>query len=309
LLTSGLHNNMGVANLLAALLNGGAGVVMRRFDPAHYGDWLDRYQPTWTVTTSTELTMVLDAAAAAGREEVAGPRSRLRAVRAGAQALAPGVAERVERSLRTLVFDGFGMTEASYIAGDGPAAADRRPGACGRPIAATIRILDGSGNALPAGDTGDVVIRGPTLFSGYLDDPAATAAAFLPGGWFRTGDLGYLDGDGYLHLTGRASELINRGGEKIAPLEVDHALLQHPQVAEAAAFAVPDERLGEDVVAAVVLAPGSAISARQLRTWLLDRLSPARAPRRIWFVECLPRTPNGKVQRGELARRWREEQA
>jgi acyl-CoA synthetase (AMP-forming)/AMP-acid ligase II len=307
LLTSGLHTNMGVANLCAALLNGGACVVVRQFDPTCYGDWLDRYGATWAVTTNTELTMILNAAEAAGRSEVAGPRARLRVIRAGAQALAPGVAERIARSLHTLVFDGFGMTEASYIAGDGPAATDRRPGSCGRPISSTIRILDPLGNNLPPGVSGDIIMRGPTLFAGYLDDPDATADAFLPGGWFRTGDIGYLDEEGYVYLTGRATELINRGGEKIAPLEVDHALLSHPQVAEAAAFAVSDARLGEDVVAVVVRQPGSTVTARALRSWLLDRLSPTKVPRRIIMVERIPRTPNGKVQRGELARRWHEE--
>ena len=168
-------------------------------------------------------------------------------------------------------------------------------------------MLDERGADLPPGTPGEVVIRGETLFSGYLEDAAANAAAFLPGGWFRTGDLGYVDEDGYLYLIGRLNELINRGGEKIAPLEVDRALLTHPAVAEAAAFAVPDARLGEDVVAAVVLRPGAAATARELRRWLLERLTPYKAPRRIWFVERLPRTPTGKVQRGELTRRWTEE--
>ena len=308
LLTSGLSTNSGLANLCAALLNGGSCVVTPGFDPAAYPRWLETYQPTWAVSTSTELTMLLAAVTAAGCETIAGPRSRLRVVRAGAQPMAPGVAERAEHSLRALICDGYGMTEASYITGSGLGPGDRRPGSVGPPLCSTIRILDANGADLPAGETGEIVIRGATLFSGYLDDPEVNAAVFLPGGWFRTGDLGFLDGDGYLFVHGRLHELINRGGEKIAPIEVDHAFLAHPAVADAATFAVPDPRLGEDIVAAVVLEPGRRATRRQLRAWLLDRLNRYKAPRRIWLVESIPRTPTGKVQRGVLAQRWREQE-
>ena len=218
----------------------------------------------------------------------------------------PGLIERAERSLNAVIFDGYGMTEASYITGQGPDPEDRRKGTVGPPLNSVIRVLDPAGRDVAPGTTGAIVIRGATLFPGYLDDAEANAAAFLPGGWFRTGDLGYLDGDGCLALVGRVNELINRGGEKIAPAEVDHALLSHPAVAEAAAFAIPDARLGEDIVAAVVFRAGQTASARDLREWLLHRLAPAKAPRRIWPVDALPRTSTGKVQRGELARRWRE---
>jgi acyl-CoA synthetase (AMP-forming)/AMP-acid ligase II len=152
------------------------------------------------------------------------------------------------------------------------------------------------------------VVRGPAVFSGYLDDPEANAAAFLPGGWFRTGDVGYLDEDGFLYLQGRTSEIINRGGENIAPAEIDRVLQSHPAVEEGAVFGVPDARFGEDLVAAVVIRPGMRVTPRTLRAWMLDRLSPSRLPRRIWMVEALPRTQTGKVQRRELARLWSETQ-
>ncbi|MGH2617957.1 MAG: AMP-binding enzyme [Thermomicrobiales bacterium] len=150
-------------------------------------------------------------------------------------------------------------------------------------------------------------MRGPRVFPGYLDDPEANAEAFLPGGWFRTGDLGFLDDAGFLHLTGRLGEVINRGGEKIDPCEVDAALASHPAVADAAVFAVPDARLGQDVVAAIVLKPGMRATPRALRRWLFDHLAAYKVPRRIWFVGDLPRTATGKVRRGELARLWAEE--
>ena len=155
-------------------------------------------------------------------------------------------------------------------------------------------------------ESGEIVVRGDRVFAGYLDGSEATAAAFLPGGWFRSGDLGRLDEDGYLHLTGRRGEVINRGGEKLIPQEVDDVLASHPAIAEAALFVVADTRLGEDAVAAVVLNQGMDVSPRALRTWMRTRLASFKVPRRIWLVEQLPRTATGKVQRGELARRWYE---
>src|SRR5215216_3616479 len=304
ILTTALHTNAGVANLLSALFSGGCCIVAPGFDPVAFPDWLADHRPSWFVSTPTEIRLLLDAATAAGRESIAGPGSRLRAVRLGSQPLPPGILERAERSLRALIFDGYGMTEASYIAGGGPGAEDRREGSCGRPISTEVRVLDEDDRDLPPGATGAIVIRGPTLFPGYLDDPETNAALFLPGGWFRTGDLGYLDADGFLYLTGRAHEVINRGGAKIATVQVDHILVRHPAVAEAAVFAVPDTRLGEDIVAAVVLKPNMTASQRELRSWMLDRLSPYKVPRRIWVIDALPRTRTGKVQRGALADRF-----
>ena len=140
----------------------------------------------------------------------------------------------------------------------------------------------------------------PTLFPGYLDDPETNAALFLPGGWFRTGDLGYLDADGFLYLTGRAHEVINRGGAKIAPVQVDHILIRHPAVAEAAVFAVPDPRLGEDIVAAVVLKPDMTASQRELRSWMLDRLTPYKVPRRIWVLKRCRERGQARYSAGHL---------
>ena len=306
LLVSGVCTNAGLRNTLFALLTGGSCVIAPRLDPAQFPDWLAAHRPTWTYLNASELNLILDAAARAGRATVAGPGSRLRLIRAGSQAMTPGTAERAERSFRAPVFEGYGMSEASNIAKCGPGLEDRRPGSCGRPMAesVTLRILDAEDADVAPGTPGAVVVRGPAVFSGYLDDPEANAAAFLPGGWFRTGDFGYLDEDGFLYLLGRSSEIINRGGENIAPAEVDRVLQTHPAVAEAAAFGVPDARYGEELVAAIVIRAGMRATPRELRAWMLDRLSPSKTPRRIWMTDALPRTPSGKVQRGELARRW-----
>ena len=304
LLTARAHHNLGLADLLAALLSGGSCVVAGGFDPDTYPGLLHEHLPTWGVLTPYEITLILDQADLNGQDDIAGPESRLRAVLAEAQAIDPATIERAERRLRAPVLTGYGMTEVGNIARFGVDDQDRREGSCGRSWCLAIRVVDGSGSDVPAGTAGEIIVRGATVFPGYLDDAEATAAAFLPEGWFRTGDRGYLDDDGYLSLTGRLDETINRGGEMIAPDEIDRALVSHPAVAEAAVFPVADARLGEDIAAAVVLKPGFAAKPRELREWLLGRLSPVKVPRRIWLVEALPRTPTGKVRRGALAERF-----
>jgi acyl-CoA synthetase (AMP-forming)/AMP-acid ligase II len=308
LLGSGVCTNAGLRNTLFALLTGGSCVIAPRLDPARFPEWVAAQRPTWTYLNATEMNLILETARA-GRAIVAGAGSRLRFIRAGTQAMTPGTTERAEQFFGAPVFEGYGMSEASNIAKCGPDLEDRRPGSCGRPMAAsvTLRILDAADAEVAAGTPGAIVVRGPAVFSGYLDDPEANAAAFLPGGWFRTGDIGYLDEDGFLYLQGRTSEIVNRGGENIAPAEIDRVLQSHPAVAEAAVFGVPDARFGEDLVAAVVIRPGMRVAPRALRAWMLESLPPSRSPRRIWMVAALPRTSAGKVQRGELARRWHEE--
>jgi acyl-CoA synthetase (AMP-forming)/AMP-acid ligase II len=307
LLATGPHTKAGQANMFGALLSGGSCVVVPRFEPECLPGWLADHQPTWMFATAAQLNFLLDALVREGHQLHLSPRSRLRLIRTGSQPMTPGTLERAERMLGATVLDGYGMSEVSCIAASGPHAVDRREGSCGRPWAAEVRIVAESDLDHLPGNAGEIVVRGPTLFSGYLDDPAANAAAFLPGGWFRTGDLGFLDREGYLYLTGRRSEIINRGGEKIAPLEVDQALLCHPAVAAAASFSVPDDRLGEDLIAAVVVRAGTQVTARDLRAAMLDRLSPFKVPHRIWFVPDLPRTSTGKVQRQALARLWEEQ--
>jgi acyl-CoA synthetase (AMP-forming)/AMP-acid ligase II len=304
LLASGLHNISALGNLLNALLSGGCCLAAPGLDPVAFGGWLEEGNPTWTFLTPTHLRLILETAAALGRERVVGERSRLRLVRAGTQPLPPATRMHAEQQLGATILDTYGMTEAHSITAWGPGGEEQRDGSVGKPLAVSLRIIDENGEDVPSGTLGAIVVRGPTVMDGYLDDPEASAAVFIPDGWFRTGDLGYLDADGFLFIVGRAKTQINRGGEQIAPEEIDLILQEHPAVAEAAAFAVPDARLGEDVVAAVVLRPGMIATAREMRAFLLDRLAPPRAPRRIWFVERLPRTVTGKVQRSILGEQF-----
>ena len=303
LLVGGVYTNAGLSNMLFALLTGGS-CAPAGFDPALIPDWIAEHRPTWALLNATELNLILEAAARAGRRPLAERDSRLRAIRAGAQPMTPGTAERAEAFFGAAVFEGYGMSEASNIAKSGPRLQDRRPGSCGRPVSDTIevRILDDAGNEAGPGVTGAVVVRGPTVFSGISTTRRANAAAFTPDGWFRTGDVGCLDEDGFLYLSGRQSEIINRGGENIAPAEVDRApaaaphggrsgRLRRARCAVWRGFGRPP----------VVIRAGMSASPRELRTWMLDRLTPHKAPCRIWIVEALPRTPSGKVQRAN----WR----
>jgi acyl-CoA synthetase (AMP-forming)/AMP-acid ligase II len=298
---------MYLTNLVTMLAAGGSAILVPRLEPLPGLRAHAELQPTWILAAPSLYHAMLE------YEHV--PRScewfrnsRLRLVNWGGSGADPALVRRLERAFSVPCDSVYGMSEASAIAS--PAApGSARPGSVGKAAAAEIRIVNETGALLPAGATGEIAVRGPTVFAGYLDDAVATAAAFFPDGWFRTGDLGYLDGDDFLFLTGRLKDLINRGGVKIAPVEVDQALLSHPAVAEAATFAVPDAVLGEDAVAAVVVRPGMRVTPRELRRWMLARLTPAKVPRRVWFVLELPRTETGKVQRGELRRRFDEGRA
>ena len=182
----------------------------------------------------------------------------------------------------------------------------RKPGSVGIAAGPAVAVMDEEGNLLEAGKTGEVVIRGDNVTRGYGNNPAVNERAFAKG-WFRTGDQGYFDGDGYLFLTGRLKEIINRGGLKISPQEVDDALLGHPMVAQAITFAIPHPTLGEDVVAAVVLAGNRSASEREIREFAFSRLADYKVPSRVLILENIPKGPTGKPQRTGLAGKLKHE--
>jgi acyl-CoA synthetase (AMP-forming)/AMP-acid ligase II len=197
------------------------------------------------------------------------------------------------------VLEAYGMTEASHQMASNPLPpSERHPGSVGRGTGVQIGIMDESGRLLPANTQGEVVIKGPNVTRGYHNNPEANAAAFT-NGWFRTGDQGILDPTGYLTLVGRLKELINRGGEKISPREIDETLLTHPAVAEAVCFGVADAKYGEEVAAAVVLR--SAATEETLIAHCRERLAAFKAPKKIYLVTQIPRTATGKIQRRNVA--------
>jgi acyl-CoA synthetase (AMP-forming)/AMP-acid ligase II len=194
------------------------------------------------------------------------------------------------------VLEAYGMTEAAHQVASNPLPPlPHKPGTVG--LSAELSIINGNGRHLAANTPGEIVVRGPNVMRGYRNNPEANAAAFIDG-WFRTGDIGAIDNDGYLTLTGRIKDLINRGGEKISPAEVEAVLLEHPAVAEAAVFGVPDQKYGEEVSAAVVLR--GAATAQELQTYCKTRLADFEVPKLIHLVSTIPRNAMGKVKRRDL---------
>lgn len=286
-----------VAGLLAVLATGGSILCTTGFVAGEYFRWMDAYRPTWC-TALPALHQALWAGAAEHREVVA--RCPLRFLRTGSAPTPPEVQARLEQAFGVPVVGNYAMTEVSPITVCPLEPGRNRPGSAGLPFGTEIRIADETGGPVAPGAPGEILVRGGNLMRGYDNDPEADRHAFR-GDWFGTGDLGYVDADGYLFVTGRLKEIINRGGQKVVPLEVDQTLERHPAVARAVAFAVPDPRLGEDVVAAVVLRPGQAVTAQELRAFAARTLAPFKVPRRVVLVSEIPRTALGKVRRSELA--------
>jgi acyl-CoA synthetase (AMP-forming)/AMP-acid ligase II len=208
--------------------------------------------------------------------------------------------EQMERVFGAPVLEAYGMTEASHQMASNPAPpAARKPGFVGPGTGVRIGIMDEAGGLLANGQFGEVVIQGPNVVDGYENNPEANAKSFT-NGWFRTGDQGFLDAEGYLRLTGRLKELINRGGEKIGPREIDDVLLSHPSVAEAVCFGVPHPAWGEEVAAAVVLKDEA--SEADILLFCKERLAEFKRPKKIYVTTAIPRTATGKIQRGEVAK-------
>jgi acyl-CoA synthetase (AMP-forming)/AMP-acid ligase II len=227
----------------------------------------------------------------------------LRFVRSSSAALPRPVFDGLQELFGVPVIEAYGMTEASHQMTSNPfPPGTAKPGSVGLPAGIEVTVLDTANRSVPPGTKGEVSIRGATVIDGYENNPTANQAAFTDG-WFRTGDEGMLDADGYLFLTGRLKEQINRGGEKISPLEIDEVLLRHPAVAEAVTFAIPHDKLGEDIGAAVVLADGHEATEAELRGYLRDHLAAFKVPKQIVVVPEIPKGATGKIQRIGLAAR------
>lgn len=287
-----------VAGVLASLSAGGSTICTRSFQAEKFFDWLEEWKPTWYSAVPTMHQAILTRARRLAIHPASGS---LRFIRSSSSALPPPVMAGLEQIFGVPVIESYGMTEAAHQMASNPLPPRmRKPGSVGLAAGPEVTILDEKGVELAVGCTGEVAIRGPNVTRGYASPPDANAKAFCSG-WFRTGDQGYLDADRYLFITGRLKELINRGGEKIAPREIDEVLLTHPNVRQAVAFAVPHPSLGEDVAAAVVLKSGSEAEEAALRQFALERLPAFKVPSRIIFVRDVPKGPTGKIQRIGLA--------
>ena len=277
---------------LSSLYSGGTTIVPPRFSASSFWRYASEYKATWYSAVPTIHQILL------ARQEH--PTRNFRFIRSCSSALSASVLAKLEQRFAAPVLEAYGMTEAAHQMSTNPLPpAARRPGTVGTPTGVKVAIMDNDSNSLqPIGMKGEVVIRGPSVMQGYLNNPEATEAA-MADGWFRTGDQGVVDLDGYLTLTGRIKELINRGGEKISPLEVDSALLNHPAVAEAVTFAAGDPHYGECVQAAVVLCNDATVD--EIRAFCAERLAHFKVPDIIYCAESLPRTATGKIQRRIVA--------
>ena len=279
---------------LGALMSGGSLVATPGFYAPEFLGWIERFAPTWLTAVPTMFQAVLERAPA-HRDVI--ERARLRFIRTSSAAMPVEVFHRLEETFGVPVIEVYGSSESCQNVTSNPMPPGvRKPGSVGIPITAEVAIADAAGNFLPPGTRGEIVVRGAIVFGGYEDNPQANAESFFDG-WLRTGDEGYMDDDGYFYVSGRLKETIIRGGENVAPREVDEVLLTHPQVRQALTFALPDERLGEDVAAAVVLREGANVTALELREYVADHLAAFKVPREVVFVDDIPKTSTGKPRR------------
>jgi len=290
----------GLCMVLASLLAGASVVCPPAFDARRFFAWLDEWRPTWYVAGPTAHREILAVAGTPAHRAIIA-RCPLRLIRSGSASLPPSVLHDLERAFGAPVIEAYGLTEAGPLIACNPLPPRvRKPGSVGLAAGPEVAIIGSAGEPAPSGREGEIVARGLNIMAGYEGGDAANEDAFV-GGWLRTGDLGYLDSDGYLFITGRVKELINRGGQKVSPYEVEAALLTHPDIAQAVAFAAPHVTLHEDIAAAVVVRAGVSTTERELRAHAAARLAPFKVPRRIVVVDHIPVGATGKPQRIGLA--------
>ena len=287
-----------MAPVLSSLSIGACVVCTPGFNALKFFAWLDEAEPTWYSAVPT-MHQALLARAQRNRDSVG--RARLRFIRSASSSLPPQVLAELEETFGAPVVEAYAMTEASHqMTCNQLPPGVRKPGTVGCAAGPEVAVMDEVGNLLGVGETGEIVIRGPNVTPGYENNPEANAKAFT-NGWFRTGDQGVMDEDGYVTLTGRLKEIINRGGEKISPKEVDEVFMDHPAVQQVCTFAVPHDKLGEEVAAAVVLREGAAATSAELRDFVAERLADFKVPKTVLLMDEIPKGPTGKLRRIGLA--------
>ncbi|MGH8678444.1 MAG: acyl--CoA ligase [Burkholderiales bacterium] len=289
-----------IAGILAPLSAGGEVCCTTGFNALKFFSWMGEVRPTWYTAVPTMHQAILSRAANNIDVIRANP---LRFIRSSSSSIPPQVIRELEAVFGAPVIESYGMTEAAHQMASNPLPpAIRKPGTVGVAGGPQVCVIDPEGNPLPPGTTGEIAIRGENVMSGYENNPKANGEAFTKG-WLRTGDQGVMDADGYLTITGRLKEIINRGGEKISPREVDEVLMDHPAVQQCVAFAIPHDKLGEDLAAAVVLREGAQVSEKDLREFAAKRVADFKVPRRILILAEIPKGATGKLQRIGLAQK------
>jgi acyl-CoA synthetase (AMP-forming)/AMP-acid ligase II len=276
-----------LAGFLTPLKSRGSVIVPARFSASEF--WRDfvNHKANWYTAVPTIHQILL-------KNELPSPMPPIRFIRSCSSPLAPVVHRRLENLFNAPVIEAYAMTEAAHQMTSNPLPPGiRKPGSVGIPQGIDLQIMDHRGNLLPRGHVGEVCVLGENVTPGYLGDPKVVAPPFTKSGYLRTGDQGYLDQDGYLFLTGRIKELINKGGEKISPIEIDNILVQHPKVQEAVSFAVDDDLYGQNVAAAIVLQEGAVLPPRELLAWFAERAAKFKVPKKV----CCYTVPRGPYLR------------
>ena len=287
-----------IAGVLAPLAAGSQVFCTPGFNALKFFGWMDEARPTWFTAVPTMHQAILSRA---GKNADVIARHPLRFLRSSSSSMPPQVIKEAEEVFGAPLIESYGMTEAAHQMASNPLPpAVRKPGSVGVAAGPEMAIMGENGEILAVGDTGEIVIRGPNVTAGYENNTQANAEGFSHG-WFRTGDQGVIDADGYISLTGRLKEIINRGGEKISPREVDEVLMDHPAVAQVVCFGMPHPKLGEEVAAAVVLREGQHATERELQAFVSARAADYKVPKTILFMDEIPKGATGKLQRIGLA--------
>jgi acyl-CoA synthetase (AMP-forming)/AMP-acid ligase II len=289
-----------IAGVLAPLSAGSQVFCTPGFNALKFFTWMEEAKPTWYTAVPTMHQAIVGRAK--GNAEVIA-RHPLRFLRSSSSSMPPQVIAELEAVFKAPLIEAYGMTEATHQMASNPLPpAVRKPGTVGLPAGPEVQIMGDDGTLLGAGQVGEIVIRGPNVTLGYENNPSANAEGFR-NGWFRTGDQGMKDADGYLSITGRLKEIINRGGEKVSPREVDEILMDHPAVNQVVCFGMPHPKLGEEVAAVVVLKEGQAATERELQDFVGQRAAEFKVPKKILFMDEIPKGATGKLQRIGLAQK------
>ncbi|KAM3072272.1 hypothetical protein ACMFMG_009085 [Clarireedia jacksonii] len=284
-----------LAGFLAPLLSGGSVIVPPKFSASEF--WTDfiTHKANWYTAVPTIHQILL-------KNPPPTTKPNIRFIRSCSSPLSPTTFHQLEEQYNAPVLEAYAMTEAAHQMTSSPLPPGKRqPGSVGIGQGVEVRILDGSGKELPIGTEGEICIRGENVTKGYLNNEKANQESYTKEGFFRTGDQGKMDKDRYLFITGRIKELINKGGEKISPIELDNVLVRHPAVSEAVSFAIPDEMYGQDIGVAIVLKPDQQLDANELKKWVADKLVKFKVPKQVYFTDDMPKTATGKIQRRIVA--------
>jgi acyl-CoA synthetase (AMP-forming)/AMP-acid ligase II len=289
-----------IAAVLSSLASGGSVYCTPGFNALRFFQWLGDANPSWYTAVPTMHQAIL-ARAARNADAIAG--AKLRFIRSSSASLPPTVMAELEKTFSCPVIESYGMTEAAHQMASNPLPPrQRKPGSVGISAGPDIAIMSPDGILVKADEEGEIVIRGPNVTIGYVNNPSANESAYAFG-WFHTGDQGTMDAEGYVRVTGRLKEIINRGGEKISPREVDEVLMDHPAVAQVVCFGVPHDKLGEEVGAAIVLREGQTVTEQELRSFAATKLADFKVPRKVLIMDEIPKGATGKLQRIGLAQK------